>query len=138
VPAQLEGGFADLGVVGDAARTWCAEVNGRVHSEIAAVPCERLATERDLLRALPSLRPPLRTGEPRKVDRMGMVRFGSGRYAVASELVGTVVAVRADAGAVVITQQGSELVRHALVAPGDVALGPDADRMRRPARGVRP
>ena len=67
-----------------------------------------------------------------------MVRFGSGRYAVASELVGTVVEVRADAGDVVISQHGSELIRHALVAPGEVALGPYADQMRRPARGVRP
>lgn len=138
VPAQLEGGFADFGIANDAARSWCTEVNGRLHSEIAAVPRDRLATERELLRALPSLRPPLRTGEPRKVDRTGMVRFGSGRYAVASELVGTVVEVRADEGDVVISQRGSELIRHALVAPGDVALGPYADRMRRPARGVRP
>jgi len=138
LPAQLDGGFADIGVANDAARSWCAEVNGRVHSEIAAVPRDRLAIEQKLLRPLPSLRPPLRTGEPRKVDRTGMVRFGSGRYAVASELAGTVVEVRADEGEVVITQHGSELIRHALVAPGDVALGPYADRMRKPARGVRP
>ena len=37
-----------------------------------------------------------------------------------------------------ITQHGREIIRHALVAPGEVALGPYADRMRRPARGVRP
>jgi hypothetical protein len=67
-----------------------------------------------------------------------MVRFGSGRYAVASELAGAVVEVRATEGEVVITQQGREVIRHALVAPGDVALGPYADRMRKPARGVRP
>ncbi|TMK96514.1 MAG: IS21 family transposase [Actinobacteria bacterium] len=138
VPVQLDGGFADIDAANDAARAWCAEVNGRVHSEIAAVPRERLATERELLRPLPSLRPPLRTGEPRKVDRTGMVRFGSGRYAVASELAGTVVEVRANEGEVVITQQGRELIRHALVAPGAVALGPYADRLRKPARGVRP
>ena len=39
-----------------AAATWCAEVNAAVHSEIAAVPDERLATERELLAPLPSLR----------------------------------------------------------------------------------
>jgi hypothetical protein len=138
VPALVEGGWADLGAANAAARAWCAEVNGRVHSEIAAVPSERLLIEREVLRPLPSLRPPLRTGEPRKVDRTGMVRFGSGRYAVASNLAGTVVEVRADEGTVVITQHGREMIRHALVAPGDVALGPYADRMRRPARGVRP
>lgn len=138
VPALTEGGFTDIGAANVAARAWCAEVNGRVHSEIVAVPQERLAAERALLRLLPSLRPPLRTGEPRKVDRTGMVRFGSGRYAVPSDLAGAVVEVRADEGAVVITQHGREIIRHALVAPGEVALGPYADRMRRPARGVRP
>jgi len=138
VPALTEGGFPDSGAANAAARAWCAEVNGRVHSEIAAVPRERLAHERALLRPLPSLRPALRTGEPRKVDRTGMVRFGSGRYAVPSDRAGTVVEMRADEGEVVITQHGREIIRHALVAPGEVALGPYADRMRRPARGVRP
>src|SRR4029453_1117637 len=81
---------------------------------------------------------PLRPGGPRKVDRPGMVRFGSGRYAVAQELVGSVVEVRAEEGEVVVSQHGRELIRHGLVARGEVALGPYADRMRRPARGVRP
>jgi hypothetical protein len=138
VPALSEGGFADIDAANAAAGAWCAEVNGRVHSEIAAIPADRLAIERALFRPLPSLRPPLRTGEPRKVDRTGMVRFGSGRYAVAQELVGSVVEVRAEEGAVVISQHGRELICHGLVAPGEVALGPYADRMRRPARGVRP
>jgi transposase len=138
IPALTEDGFADIDAANGAARAWCAEVNGRVHSEIAAIPAERLTAEQALFRPLPSLRPPLRTGEPRKVDRTGMVRFGSGRYAVASELVGSVVEVRADEGEVVISQHGSELIRHDLVAPGEVAFGPYADRMRRPARGVRP
>ncbi len=109
-----------------------------MHSEIAAVPAERLAVEQLVLRPLPSLRPPLRTGEPRKVDRLGMVRFGSGRYAVAQELVGTVVEVRAEDGAVIISHQGVEVARHLPVAPGEVALGSFALQSRRPARGVRP
>ena len=33
-----------------AAAAWCAEVNAVVHSEICAVPAERLAAERELLR----------------------------------------------------------------------------------------
>ena len=32
-----------------AAAAWCAEVNAAVHSEICAVPAERLETERELL-----------------------------------------------------------------------------------------
>jgi transposase len=138
VPALADGGWDDLGAANAAADAWCAEVNGRTHSEIAAIPLDRLTTERALLRSLPSLRPPLRTGESRKVDRTGMVRFGSGRYAVPSELVGKVVEVRADDGVIVICHHGVEVTRHSPVAPGEVALGAFADRLRRPARGVRP
>jgi hypothetical protein len=36
--------------------SWCAEVNVREHSEICAVPADRLAIERELLGHLPSLR----------------------------------------------------------------------------------
>jgi len=138
VPAIGEGGWADLSVANAAARAWCAEVNGQVHSEIAAVPAEQLVTERGVLRRLPSLRPPLREGESRKVDRTGMVRFGSARYAVPSERVGQVVQVRAEASAVIIVQGAVEIIRHQPVGPGEVALGPFADEARRPTRGVRP
>jgi transposase len=138
VPALAEGDWADLTAANAAARTWCAEVNGRVHSEIAAVPAERLRAERRVLRPLPALRPALRTGELRKVDRAGMVRFGSARYAVASTLVGQLVEVCADEDAVIITRDGTEMARHAPVAPGGVALGSFANEARRPARGVRP
>jgi transposase len=138
VPAMAEGGWADLSAANVAARAWCAEVNARVHSEIAAVPAERLVTERGVMRRLPSLRPPLRAGESRKVDRTGMVRFGSARYAVPSARVGQVVQVRAEASVVIITQGDVEIIRHQPVGPGEVALGPFADEARRPTRGVRP
>jgi transposase len=55
---------------------WCLEVNANQHSEICAVPQVRLEEERKVLRPLPSLRPPLRRGELRKVDKMQTVRFG--------------------------------------------------------------
>lgn len=138
VPTLPEGGWPELATATADAIRWCVEVNGRRHSEIAAVPAERLVTERDVLRPLPSLRPPLRHGESRKVDRTGMVRFGSGRYAVPSDLVGVVVQVRAEDGTVVITREGREVVCHTSVGPGEVALGPFADEARRPTRGVRP
>src|SRR5689334_12083484 len=51
----------------DACRAWCSEVNSRIHSTIAAVPDVRLVDEQRLLRPLPSLRPPLRRGERRRV-----------------------------------------------------------------------
>ena len=56
------------------------EVNGVPHSEISAVPAVRLDAERDLLTALPSLRPAIgRVAAIRKVDRLSCVRFGSAR-----------------------------------------------------------
>jgi hypothetical protein len=61
------------------ARRWCTEVNGRTHSEICAIPAERLHEEHKAMRALPSLRPPLRRGELRKVDRLSTGRFGAAR-----------------------------------------------------------
>ena len=51
------GPFTDLAAADEAAVSWCAEVNARLHSEIMAVPDERLAVERTLLGALPSMRP---------------------------------------------------------------------------------
>ncbi len=138
VPARAEGGWADLGAANAAARAWCAEVNGRPHSEIAAVPVERLAAERPLLRALPSLRPPLRRGVERTVDRLGTIRLGAARYGVPQYLAGRRVEVLADEAAVVIRCDGAEVIRHAPVAPGEVALGELAAPDRRPARALRP
>lgn len=138
VPRLPDGGWANLQSANAAAAAWCVEVNGRLHSEPAAIPAERLLLERRALRALPTLRSPLRSGEVRTVDKTGMVRFGSGRYAVPSDLVGQQVELQADDGVVLISQAGREIVRHAAVAPGEVALGPYADQARRPTRGVRP
>jgi hypothetical protein len=78
----------DLAAGNAAAVAWCAEVNAAVHSEIAAVPDERLVAERDVLRALPSLRPTLRLGKSRKVDKLSTVRIGSVRYSVPHQLRG--------------------------------------------------
>ena len=44
------GHWADVDEANDACRAWCVEVNTVVHSTIAAVPEERLAEERGLLR----------------------------------------------------------------------------------------
>lgn len=61
---------------------WAAEVNAAVHSEICAVPAERLVIEAPLFRALPSLRARIGKLLVRKVDRLSCVRFGSARYSV--------------------------------------------------------
>lgn len=51
-----QGPFIELGGANQAAAVWCVEVNANTHSEICAVPAQRLDTERELLAALPSLR----------------------------------------------------------------------------------
>jgi transposase len=115
--------FAGLGAANAAARQWCAEVNGVVHSEICAVPAERAETERELLSALPSLRPAIGPAPvTRKVDRLSCVRFGSARYSVPTRLIGARVA------------------DHALVAPGEAAVLDEHYGGPRPAprRAARP
>lgn len=79
-------------IANSAAAQWCAEVNGRLHSEIAAVPAGRLAeVELALLATLPSLQPSGLFGgrrELRKVDKLSCVRFGSARYSVPNRMLG--------------------------------------------------
>jgi len=134
------GPFATVAEANEAAVVWCAEANGRRHSETVAVPADRLEREREALRALPSMRPPLRQGELRKVDRLGCVRFGSARYSVPQTLVGKQVELLALGGEVVIVHDGGEVARHPLVAPGEVSLRDEhyGGPARPPARAVRP
>ncbi len=69
--AAIDGTAVDVRAANAAAKAWCAEVNAAVHSEICAVPDERLLVEREVLQPLPSLR--LQIGAPsvlRKVDRL--------------------------------------------------------------------
>jgi len=79
------------------AQAWCGEVNGRRHSEIHAIPMERLESELELLAELPSLR--LEVGPKpttRKVDKLSCIRFGSARYSVPNRLIGTTITVVVD------------------------------------------
>ena len=88
--AAIAGVPVDLRAANTAAKAWCVEVNTAVHSEICAVPEERLLIERELLGPLPSLR--LQIGAPsvlRKVDRLSCIRYASARYSVPTRLIGT-------------------------------------------------
>jgi transposase len=124
VPAGPD--VADLPGANQAAWAWCAEVNAAVHSEICAVPAERLGTERELLGGLPSLR--LETGgrpaASRKVDKLSCVRFGSARYSVPSRLIGTTVLLSVADGRVRVLEPftGELVAEHPLVAPGEVSI----------------
>jgi len=133
-------GWAGVDDANDAAVAWCAQVNATVHSEIAAVPAERLEAERRVLRPLPSLRPPLRRGEVRKVDRLATVRFGSARYSVPARLVGVRVEVVASDQRVAVLDGDQIVAEHRLVAPGEVSIVDEhyGGARRAPARAVRP
>jgi hypothetical protein len=81
--------FTGLAAANEAAKAWCAEVNGVMHSEVCAVPAERLVIERELMPGLPSLRPSIGRSVTRKADRLACVRFSSARYPVPVRLIAT-------------------------------------------------
>jgi Mu transposase, C-terminal domain len=134
--------FADLSAANAAAAAWCAEVNGVTHSEVCAVPAERLMTERELLGPLPGLRPSIGKMMTRKVDRLSCVRFASARYSVPVRLIGTQVRLRTDDGSllVIMTPDGTVVAEHFLVPPGEASVRDDHYGGPRPApqRAVRP
>lgn len=118
------GGLAGLN---QRARGWCDEVNAVLHSEVAAVPAERLHVEGPLLTGLPSLR--LQVGPrplSRKVDRLSCIRVGSARYSVPNRLIGTQVSVLVDQQAgrleVIAALTGEVVAEHPLVAPGATSI----------------
>jgi transposase len=121
---------ADVASANVEAARWCDEVNAAVHSEIMAVPAQRLDEERPLLGVLPSLRPDgigLRPAS-RKVDKLSCVRFGSARYSVPNRLMGAtvqvVVARVEDADRVHVFERlsGEVVADHPVVAPGEVSI----------------
>jgi hypothetical protein len=114
--------FSGLVAANDAAALWCAERNALEHSEICAVPDERLEAERALLGPLPSLRPTMGKVVTRKVDRLSCVRFGSARYSVPVALIGKLVEVHVADGAVRIVHLGVTMATHELVAPGETSV----------------
>ena len=134
--------FGDLAAANAAAAAWCAEVNSVMHSEICAVPAERLVTERELLAPLPSLRASIGRHVIRKVDRLSCVRFGSARYSVPARLIGESVGLRTDDGRllVIMTAAGVVAAEHVLVAPGEASVRDEHYGGPRPAprRAVRP
>src|SRR6266540_1789328 len=134
--------FGDLGAANAAAAAWCVEVNAAVHSEVCAVPAERLVIERELLGPLPSLRASIGRLVTRKVDRLSCVRFGSARYSVPTRLIGTSVGLRTDDGRllVIMTGTGQVVAEHVLVAPGEASIRDEHYGGPRPAprRAVRP
>jgi len=138
VPAELT--VDDLVGANRAGVVWCSEVNEALHSEICAIPAERLVTERELLRPLPSLRAQIGRLVLRKVDRLSCVRFGSARYSVPTRHIGKQVEVRVVDGTVQIVLLGALVAEHRVVSPGETSIVDDHYGGPRPApaRAVRP
>lgn len=133
----------DLAKDNEAAKQWCQEVNAAVHADIVAVPEQRLAQERLLLTALPSLQ--LRIGPApvlRKVDKLSCVRIGSARYSVPMTLIGTSVQVVPGSGRVLIIdpRTGQVVADHAAVAPGETSVADEhyGGARPKPRRAIRP
>jgi transposase len=117
-------GDADLASWNQAAVDWCAERNSVEHSEICAVPDDRLAVEAGLLRPLPGLRPRIGRVEIRKVDKLSTIRVASVRYSVPSGLVGArVEAVTYDGVVRIYRIDTAELVAvHDQLGPGESSI----------------
>jgi len=144
IPLGVLDGPLDPTTANLAAIAWCAEVNNARHSEIAAVPSQRLAeVELTLLGPLPSLRPSIGRRETRKVDRLSCVRFASARYSVPTRLVGQHVALLATSSqlTVIVAATGEVVAEHPLMAPGEASVLDEhygGARPAAPARKVRP
>jgi transposase len=138
IPDELV--VADLVAANERARSWCAEVNAREHSEICAVPLQRLEVERPLLGPLPSLRGETAKRVVRIVDRLSCVRFGSARYSVPIARIGTRVELVVRDGCIEISHLGVRVALHDVVAPGETSITDDHYGGPRslPRRAVRP
>jgi hypothetical protein len=103
-------------------------------------PDERLATERTLLRPLPSLRPAIGPLETRTVDHLRTVRFRSGRYSVPGAFIRQRVELHLEGLELAIVAAGVEIARHRLVGPGELSLQDEhCDRpARSPVQALRP
>ncbi|MFJ9371662.1 IS21 family transposase [Nocardia sp. NPDC101769] len=141
--ATVTGRVVGLREANTAAEAWCVEVNSLMHSEICAIPDQRLEVERELLSPLPSLQ--METGAAavsRKVDRLSCVRYGSARYSVPTRLIGEAVQIVVDHGALLVLEPATGVIvaEHELVAPGEASILDAHYDGPRPApnRGPRP
>jgi hypothetical protein len=138
IPEELSA--RDLRRTNELARDWMEEVNAAEHSEICAVPSERLAVELELLGRLPQLR--ANTGKViyRTVDKLSCVRFTSARYSVPTQNIGKVVQLRVADGHLTVSLLGVTLAEHVVVIPGETSILDDhyGGPRTKPKRALRP
>jgi hypothetical protein len=138
IPEELS--VADLPRANELGLSWCDGVNGALHSEICAVPAERLVKELEVMGTLPALRASMAKLVVRKVDRLSCVRFGSARYSVPTVHIGRQVEIVAQDGRVLVVFLGEIVAAHDLVAPGETSVLDEHYGGPRPmpTRAVRP
>ena len=139
IPEQLT--VSDLATANAKGRLWLDEVNGAVHSEISAIPAERLVSERELFCELPTLRAAIGKVVTRKVDQLSCVRFGSARYSVPNVHIGRQVELRVRDGVItMMVGLGEIIAEHLVVSPGETSIIDDHYGGPRPSplRAVRP
>jgi hypothetical protein len=138
IPEELSVG--DLARANELGLSWSDEVNAVVHSEICAIPAERLIKELEVMGTLPQLRATIGKLVVRKVDRLSCVRFGSARYSVPTIHIGRQVELVAQDGRVLIIFLGEIIATHDLVAPGETSVLDEHYGGPRPmpTRAVRP
>jgi transposase len=137
IPEELDA--RDLQRANESARDWMQEVNAAQHSEISAVPSERLCVELELLGSLPQLRANAGRVIYRTVDKLSCVRFASARYSVPTQNIGKVVQLRVSDGRLTVTHLGVTLAEHAVVVPGETSILDDhyGGARAKPRRAVR-
>jgi len=138
IPEQLS--VSDLAIANEKAKLWCDEVNAVTHSEICAIPFDRLATERELFSQLPTLRATIGKTVSRKVDRLSCVRLGSARYSVPTTAIARVVELRISAGVIQVVSLGEVIAEHLVVSPSETSINDDhyGGPRPKPRRLVRP
>ena len=138
IPSELS--VADLRGANELGLAWCDEVNAVVHSEICAIPAERLVKELELMGTLPQLRASIGKLVVRKVDRLSCVRFGSARYSVPTIHIGRQVELVAQDAKILVIFLGEIVAEHDLVAPGETSILDEHYGGPRPmpTRAVRP
>ncbi len=103
---------------------WCERINARVHRTTRAVVAERLAEEREQMRALPALGPATDRRFVTRVAPQPYLRFDRNDYSLDPRLVGRRVEVRATQAQItaVCLDSGELACRHARVFAGGLAF----------------
>ena len=123
IPEELN--VAELARANVKGRLWLGEVNAVEHSEICAMPNERLAVERELFSPLPTLRAAIGKTVVRKVSTLSCVRFGSARYSVPTAHIGREVELRVRDGVITILLADDVIAEHLVVSPGETSVHDD-------------